>query len=135
MAYNASLEIFGKTYGVLECEYEFVQAVDITGRPSDRPRGGLISLVIQSPAGSDLSFYEWMRDKDTTEDGKIFFKINDKAQFADKVLEFRNAYCVRLYEYFNSNNSMPMYMKLGIQAELITIGADNCQGCEFQMID
>lgn len=131
MALSAKLTVENRTYSVMECDYEFTQAVDITGRPSDRPRGGLINVVIMSPDDSDLTLHEWMRDKDTTKDGKITLYVNRDSAMAPKTIRFENAYCIRLYEYFNNNNTMPMYMKLGIMAGVLTFGDD----CEFKMID
>lgn len=131
MALIAELTVENRTYSVMECDYEFTQAVDITGRPSDRPRGGLINVVIMSPDDSDLSLHEWMRDKDTTKDGKITLYVNRDSVMAPKTIRFENAYCIRLYEYFNNNNTLPMYMKLGIMAGVLTFGDD----CEFKMID
>lgn len=131
MALIAELTVENRTYSVMECDYEFTQAVDITGRPSDRPRGGLLNVVILSPDDSDLSLHEWMRDKDTTKDGQITLYVNRDAVMAPKTIRFENAYCIRLYEYFNNNNTLPMYMKLSIMAGVLTFGDD----CEFKMID
>lgn len=131
MALTAELHIDNRKYGVLECEYEFNQAVDITGRPSDRPRGGVINVVIMSPDDSDQTMHEWMRDKDTTKDGTLVLYVNRDAVNAPKTIRFEEAYCIRLYEYFNNNNSLPMYTKLSIMAGTIIFGGD----CEFKMID
>jgi hypothetical protein len=131
MALTAGLHIDNHTYSVMECEYEFTQAVDVTGRPSDRPRGGVINVVLVAPDDSDLSLHEWMRDKDSTKDGTIVLEVNRDAVKALKTIKFEEAYCIRLYEYFNDNNALPMYLKLSIMASSITFGGD----CEFKMID
>ena len=131
MALESFLTVDKKTYSLLECEYEFTQAMDITGRPSDRPRGGIINLVLVSPDDTDLLFHEWMCEKDEVKDGDILLKVNSQGTFAKKSIHFTDAYCIRLYEYFNSNNSMPMYTKISIMAGSITFGDD----CEFKMID
>jgi len=133
MALYAKLTIEGRQYNVMECEYEFTQAVDITGRPSDRPRGGMLHVTIQSPDDKDLMLHEWMRDKDTTRDGTLVMYVNRDSVNAPKTIKFQDAYCVRLYEYFNDNNNLPMYTKLGIMAGTLTFGGDD--ECEFKMID
>jgi hypothetical protein len=133
MALNAKLIIEQREYSVMECEYEFNQSVDVTGRPSDRPRGGVINVVILSPDDSDLSLHEWMRDKDTTHDGKILFLVNKDSVDAIKTVRFEEAYCIRLYEYFNDNNTLPMYTKLSIMAGRILFGKND--DCLFQMVD
>lgn len=131
MALESFLSVDKKTYSLLECEYEFTQAVDVTGRPSDRPRGGVINLVIVSPDDTDMTFHEWMREKDEVKDGDIILNVNSQGSFAKKTIHFADAYCIRLYEYFNNSNSLPMYTKISLMATAMTFG-DNC---EFKMID
>ena len=127
MALTGTLVIENKEYIILECEYEFTQAVDHTGRPTDRTRGGLINVVIAAPGNDNLVLHEWMRDKDAVKDGTINSDTVDKPQ----TIQFKDAYCVRLYEYFNSNNSVQMYLKLSIMAGTVIFGDD----CEFTLID
>lgn len=134
MAADSYLEIENHSYNVLECEYEFTQAVDITGRPSDRPRGSMIHIIIAAPDDSDLMFHEWMRDKNMIKDGHIKLMVNKDQEISFKNIYFRDAYCVKLYEYFNNNNSMQMYMKINIMAGSVIFGNKN-SGCEFVNID
>ena len=131
MALAGSLKIESKEYNILECEYEFTQAVDHTGRPTDRTRGGLINIVIASPGDSDTQLHQWMRDKDTIKDGTISLTINNKNGECQKTIEFKDAYCVRLYEYFNDNNSVQMYLKMSIMPGSVKFG----DSCEFVLID
>ena len=63
MALRGKLKIAGKTYGVVECEYEFNQRIDETGKPTSRPSGGIIRFVIPSTSDDDLFFYKWMIHK------------------------------------------------------------------------
>lgn len=131
MALSGTLVIENKEYIILECEYEFTQAVDHTGRPTDRTRGGLINVVIAAPGNDNLVLHEWMRDKDAVKDGTINLTINSDNVDKPKTIQFKDAYCVRLYEYFNSNNSVQMYLKLSIMAGTVIFG----DGCEFTLID
>lgn len=131
MALTGTLTIESKQYNILECEYEFTQAVDHTGRPTDRTRGGLINVVIAAPGNDNLVLHEWMRDKDAVKDGTINLTINSDNVDKPKTIQFKDAYCVRLYEYFNSNNSVQMYLKLSIMAGTVIFGDD----CEFTLID
>jgi len=131
MALTGTLKIESKQYNILECEYEFTQAVDHTGRPTDRTRGGLINIVIVAPDDSDLQLHEWMRDKDAVKDGTINLTVNSDNVDKPKTIQFKDAYCVRLYEYFNNNNTVQMYLKLSIMAGTVKFG----DGCEFTLID
>lgn len=134
MALDARLEIENHSYNVLECEYEFNQEMDKTGRPSDRPRGGLLNIVVVAPDDSDLMMHEWMRDKNMTKDGHVLLTVNKNNVDQPKNIYFKDAYCVRLYEYFNNNNSIQMYLKIGIMAGSLSFGKEN-GGCEFKLID
>lgn len=131
MALTGTLVIENKEYIILECEYEFTQAVDHTGRPTDRTRGGFINVVIAAPGNDNLVLHEWMRDKDAVKDGTINLTINSDNVDKPKTIQFKDAYCVRLYEYFNINNSVQMYLKLSIMAGTVIFGDD----CEFTLID
>lgn len=131
MALQSNLIIEGTTYSLLECDYEFTQSVDITGRPSDRPRGGVLRLTLVSPDDLDLRFHEWMREKDLVKDGDIILTVNKNGEFANKKIHFENAYCIRLHEYFNDANALPMYMEISLMAESLEFGKD----CIFKMID
>ena len=57
--------------------------------------------------------------------------VNSNTVNSKKTIKFKDAYCVRLYEYFNNNNSVQMYLKLSIMAGSVKFG-DNC---EFVLID
>lgn len=131
MALTGKLNIDDKSYYLLECEYEFNQMITTTGRPSGKPKGGLINVVLVSPDDTDLTLHEWMRDKDTTKNGRITLRVNKDNKFASKTIDFEDAYCVRLYEYFNGNNEVLMYTKISILPGTITFG----NNCEFRMLD
>ena len=75
----------------------------------------------------------YLASKASTKDGRIEFTVNisELSHSANKTVKFEDAYCVRLYEYFNNGNSIQMYTKLGIMASAITFGKD----CTFKMID
>ena len=133
MALEGSLKIENKKYDILECEYEFTQAIDHTGRPTDRTRGGIINIVIAAPSNDDLTLHKWMRDKETTKDGTISLCVSQNSKFKDKTIIFKDAYCIRLYEYYNNNNSTQMYMKLSVMAGTIIFGEG--EDCKFTLID
>lgn len=131
MALKATIEIDGKSYTLLECEYEFSQTVDQTGRPVDKPRGGMIHIIIAAPSDNNLVLHEWMRDKNTTKKGDINITVNEDNKDVPKTISFEDAHCVKLYEYFNSSNEIQMYLKLSIMAGTITFG----KNCKFSIIN
>lgn len=51
MSFLAKLELDDKTYNVLECEYDFTQNIDETGKPKGMPYGGEISIRVESKIG------------------------------------------------------------------------------------
>ena len=47
-------------YELVECEYEFYQSLDESGKPASRPQSGLIKFVMPAQGDDDLTFYNWM---------------------------------------------------------------------------
>ena len=127
MALQGRLRILGgEKYGVVECEYEFAQAIDDTGKPTSRPRGGIIKFVIPATSDDDIFFYKWMVHKTEVHSGKFKFCVftnNNKRSY--KTVEFMNAYCIGLRDYFNDNDSKLMYTSVTISAEVIRVGSFN----------
>lgn len=123
MALQGKLKIGGRTYGVVECSYEFSQSIDETGKPTSRPRGGTITFVIPSTSDDDLFFYNWMFNKTQVHNGTFKFCVyTTRNQQSYKTVYFSNAYCVNLRDYFNDSDSRLMYTTITISAELIRIG-------------
>ena len=125
MAIQAKLRINGddKDYNILECVYDFRQTVDDTGKPVSRPQGGTITFVTPTTSDEDLFFYKWMFNKTEVQSGVFVFTIeyNDNKE-CYKTLEFKNAYCIELKDYFNNTDSKLMYSTITISAQVITIG-------------
>jgi len=123
MALQGNLKIGGKNYGVVECSYEFNQSVDDTGKPVSRPKGGTITFVVPSSSDDDVFFYKWMFNKTEVNAGYFRFVVysqDNKLNY--KTVEFANAYCIGLRDYFNDNDSKLMYTTVTISAEVIRIG-------------
>lgn len=124
MALHGSLNIAGKTYGVVECEYEFSQTVDSTGKPTSRPMGGLITFTMPATSDEDVFFYKWMVHKTEVHSGLFRFCVyTHQNKRSYKSVEFMNAYCIRLKDVFNDHDSKLMYTKVTISAEAIRIGS------------
>lgn len=124
MALQGKLHILGgKEYGVVECAYEFHQSVDDTGKPISRTQGGTITFVTPATSDEDVFFYKWMFNKTQVQSGYFKFIVyaNDNKQ-SYKTLEFTNAYCIDLKDYFNDNDSKLMYTTVTISAQIISIG-------------
>ena len=124
MALQGKLTIGGRTYGVVECAYDFSQSIDDTGKPVSRTKGGQITFVMPTTSDDDLFFYKWMFNKTEVKSGIFRFVVfsNDNKR-SYKSVEFLNAYCISLKDYFNDNDSKLMYTTVTISAEIIRIGA------------
>lgn len=125
MALQGSLTIKGgKTYGVVECAYEFHQAIDETGKPTTRTQGGTITFIMPTTNDDDLFFYKWMFNKTEVQSGSFTFVVysnNNKQSY--KTVEFKDAYCIELKDYFNDSDSKLMYTTITISAQEIRFGA------------
>ncbi len=123
MAIDAKLSLEGRNYDVVECEYEFTQAIKENRLPSGRPGGGLIHITILSPDDTDPAIHSWMKEKTEMKDGKIvFLVVSDSNKTTKKTLTFKDAYCVRLHEYFNKYSSNEMLMRITLNASKIAFG-------------
>ena len=123
MALQGQLKIGGRIYGVIECSYDFSQIVDETGKPTSRPRGGSITFVMPSTSDDDLFFYNWMFNKTQVHSGTFRFCVyTTRNKQSYKTLEFENAYCIQLSDFFNDSDSRLMYTTVTITAEIINVG-------------
>lgn len=118
MSFLSKLTIENDEMNVLDCKFEFNQGADYTGRPSEKPRGGQIEILVESTAKTD--FLEWMISEDMTKTGSItFFKRENMSNL--KKVEFKDAYCLHYKEHFNAVNNEPLQTSLIISAKEITV--------------
>lgn len=118
MSFLAKLEIEEETYNVLDCSYSFEQTVDRNNKPSGKPRGGQVYMIIESSGST--SFLQWMVAHKQTKNGVItFFKRDAMSRML--ALKFNKAYCVNYTEHFNAKTNMPMQIHLTISAKKLDI--------------
>lgn len=110
-------------YELVECEYEFYQSLDESGKPSSRPQSGLIKFVMPAQGDDDTFFYEWMFDRARKYNGTIEMLLStDDNRKKYLHLYFEDAYMVNMYSYFNNNNSLLVRTKVTLSARKFTFG-------------
>jgi len=119
MSFKAKLEVGGKEYIVLNCNYSLHQETDDSGRPSSITRGGKIEITVESTADTTLS--DWMFNNFERKDGSIQFLKRDTDSKA-KELKFTEGYLVNYRENFDSSGKNPMTESIVISAKSIGIG-------------
>ena len=110
-------------YELVECEYEFYQSLDESGKPSSRPQSGLIKFVMPAQGDDDLTFYNWMFDRAEKRKGTIEMLLStddNKKKYLH--LCFEDAYMVNMYQYFNNNNSLLVRTKVTLSARKFVFG-------------
>jgi hypothetical protein len=113
----------GKKYELVECEYEFYQSLDESGKPSSRPQSGLIKFVMPAQDDNDLTFYNWMFNRADKRNGTIEMLLStDDSKKKYLHLYFEDAYMVNMYQYFNNNNSLLVRTKVTLSARKFTFG-------------
>ena len=124
MAVQGILKIKGGgEYEIVECEYEFSQSTDDTGKPTTRTMGGKFTFVTPTPSDDDQFFYRWMFDKTSVHSGIFSFCVfsnDNKSRY--RTVEFTHAYCVGLKDYFCNHDSKLMYTTVTISAEIVKVG-------------
>ncbi len=120
MSFLAKLNIDGEDFNILECDFGIKQNADESGRPSSKPKGGQIYLLIES--NIKLDFFEWATSGSATKNGEIVFYRRDNISSLKKV-EFKDAYCLEYKERFNAVDSQPLQIVLMLSAkELVMRG-------------
>lgn len=113
----------GKKYELVECEYEFYQNLDESGKPSSRPQSGLIKFVMPAQGDDDTFFYDWMFNRSITHNGTIEMLLSTDDNTKKYLhLYFEDAYMVNMYQYFNNNNSLLVRTKVTLSARIFTFG-------------
>jgi hypothetical protein len=102
---------------ILECDYQFTQDIDETGKPSAKPTGGQINLTVESTEKSIIT--EWMFAKLGYKNGKLVFPLRNGKR---KELMFEDGVCISYHEAFNAINNMPMTLHFTISANTIKLG-------------
>ena len=118
MSFLAKLNIDDNEMNVLECSFGFHQGADNTGRPSQKPRGGQITILIESTNKTD--FLEWMISSNMTKNGSIIFYKRDNLSSL-KTVDFSEAYCLDYVEDFDAIGSQPLKTRVVISAKEVSI--------------
>lgn len=122
MALKATLHLVDANmkYSIVECEYEITQPVNADGQPNGGVKAGRIVVTIVSPEKAQV-LQEWMLNDNKQHDGYIEMDVNYNrfGPNSCRYIEFKNTYCVGLYEYFNNQTSNMATMRLTLYAEFI----------------
>ena len=122
--YVTEMSLEGKSFPLLKCQYRLYQNTNDQGRPTNRPRSGLIELYCTGT--DDEQLVDWASNPQKKLNGKItFYRPDQAAKF--KELIFEDAYCADYQEKFRhtgaENPSGVVYaFYVGITAARIQIG-------------
>ena len=124
MAFRSTLNLGGKEYDVLDCNYSLKRDVDSKGRPSSNIYGGRITVRVEST--EDTTILETMVNQFKPFNGSIVFKKGDE-EGKMKELTFENAYIIEFAEGIDIVGTAPMSISITISAQIIKIG-----GAEYE---
>ncbi|MBW1296747.1 type VI secretion system tube protein TssD [Aquimarina litoralis] len=114
MSFNATVELEGKTFNVLNFNYSLFRETDATGRPSSILRGGRGTWEVESnvddAAISDIAYDSYRM----TNVKMTFFKRDTKA--TAKEITFTDAYIVKYEESFESTGNTPARIRFTVSA-------------------
>lgn len=121
MTFQAELKFSDSNfqYTIVECDYEFTQEIDVTGKPCARPKGGIIHVVVETM--SDPTMIQWMIATGNVRSGEIIFYKDDSTQKRLKTLSFKEAICINLHEKFNRDTETPMLTSISFVAKEMTV--------------
>ena len=124
MAFRASLQLAGKEYDVLDCDYKLERDVDTKGRPASNVYGGKIRVKVEST--EDTSILEQMVNQFKPISGSIVFKKGDE-EAKMKELIWENGYIVDFAESIDVVGSRPMTTSFTVSAQVLKMG-----GAQFE---
>jgi Hemolysin coregulated protein Hcp (TssD) len=119
MSFKSKLKVGGKELNILDASYDLYQEVDASGRPSSVTRGGTITITVESTG--DSFFFEWVCNNFERKDGSVVF-IKRDTDATLKELKFKEAYCVKYKETFDSTGTQPLTETFTISAIEISMG-------------
>lgn len=113
----------GRRYILEEFDLEFSQDVDSRSRPDSDVKGGLITLTLSDPPGSDLT--KWMMNDLERQSGEFRFFANkakiDEGSLLD--ISFNDAYCISYQKVIVPGGS-GVLTTLILSAHRLQIGED-----------
>ena len=118
MSFLAKLNIEDEEINVLQCSFDFTQPIDHSGRPHAVPKAGLIRITLESTNSTML--LGWMVSVHEYKNGTITFYRRD-VMSSNKILEFREAFCVDYKETFDASNTQAMKTHLTISAREVSV--------------
>ena len=124
MAFRATLNLGGKEFDVLECNYKLERDVDVKGRPASNIYGGRVRVRIEST--DDTSILEQMVNQFKPISGSIIFKKGDE-EAKMKELMWENGYITSFEEGIQIHGASPMATTFEVSAQILKIG-----GAEFE---
>ena len=122
MSFKATLLIEDRELNVLHCKYEISQMTDHKGKPSARPKGGIISILVESDSKTFL--FDWATSETQVKSGSITF-IKRDTMGKMKRLKFADAYCVEFSEEFVAKGGDPMQIELLLSARELSFGGSS----------
>ncbi len=122
MSFKATLNIEDQEIKVLQCRYQFSQDIDHKGKPSARPQGGRITVLVESTGDNFL--VDWATSETQIKNGSIVFYKRDSMATMKKV-EFTDAYCVEFAEEFNATGKEPLQIELVLSAKELSFGGSS----------
>jgi hypothetical protein len=124
MAFRAVLNLSGKEFDVLDCDYKLERDVDSKGRPASNIYGGKVRIHVEST--EDTSILEQMVSQFKPISGSITFKKgNEEAKMKELVWE--NGYIISFEESIDVVGSKPMTLTFVVSAQVLKIG-----GAQFE---
>jgi hypothetical protein len=112
-------------YTIIECSYTLTQRMTYNLQPAEKPRAGEIQLTTVAPSDNDMFLHQWMQNATETKDGKLVLQVVDGVSVVDRTINFKDAYCISLYEYFNMQNADQMHTRITIAASELSFGGED----------
>jgi len=118
------IESHDRDYTIIECSYTLTQRMSYNLQPAEKPRAGEIQITTVAPSDNDMFFHQWMQNATEIKDGQVVLQVVDSVSVVDRIINFKGAYCISLYEYFNMQNTDQMHIRITIAASEVSFGGN-----------
>ena len=122
MSFKATLEIEDNEFKILRCRYEFSQNIDHKGKPSARPQGGQVTVLVES--SGDNFLVDWATSETQVKNGRIIFYKRDSMAKMKEVI-FTDAYGVEFAEDFDHADKQPLQIEIMLSARELSFGGSS----------
>lgn len=122
MATMLHVDGFQKDRLVYSFKYSINQPTDEEGQLTGAPLGGMLTIKVKSLSDNNADLFNWMVKPAMAADGTIKFDKDNGESGEQRVITFKNAFCVGYTEGYEKSGTDAHYEEVVLSCRTIQIG-------------